>query len=222
MSDPTLTDITKSHLSIEHFKQQWTRYFDNVPLITYTFKQHFAERWLRIHSLPNAKRYPDSESEWQVLLARQNQLLDELIGRNQPLYVVSGYYASTREPSSLSEQLHTSLNFKKWHSLPIIALCDGEPLNQALSEPPISDILYYHARVSAQTWQPSIFEPLLRAIAQDDCRAFFVSFGNYEFAEPVIIAPYDGGVDLIFANRQIRDSYKIKYQAWLSEREDGL
>jgi hypothetical protein len=34
--------------------------------------------------------------------------------------------------------------------------------------------------------------------------------------------PYDGGADIIVASSATRDSYKNKYKAWLSERQDEL
>jgi len=38
----------------------------------------------------------------------------------------------------------------------------------------------------------------------------------------IIIAPYDGGVDLILKDIETRNIYKQKYSDWLSQREDGL
>jgi hypothetical protein len=40
--------------------------------------------------------------------------------------------------------------------------------------------------------------------------------------DDTLIAPYDGGVDLILKDKEIRDQYKSKYRNWLSKRDDGL
>jgi hypothetical protein len=37
-----------------------------------------------------------------------------------------------------------------------------------------------------------------------------------------IIAPYDGGVDIIFGDKHPLSIFKEKYKNWLSKREDGL
>ena len=37
-----------------------------------------------------------------------------------------------------------------------------------------------------------------------------------------IVAPYDGGVDIIVDTENKRDNLKIKYKDWLSKRKDGM
>jgi hypothetical protein len=61
------------------------------------------------------------------------------------------------------------------------------------------------------------FDDLLREIAYDNLRAFFVSI-----EKELMIAPYDGGVDFILKNSETRDLYKRKYNSWLSPRQDGF
>ena len=59
-------------------------------------------------------------------------------------------------------------------------------------------------------------EQFLREIANDNVRAFFISFGK-----KVMVAPYDGGVDFVLKDSLTKENYKNKYKQWLSEREDG-
>ena len=56
-----------------------------------------------------------------------------------------------------------------------------------------------------------------KAVLPSEWRLFFINPEN-----GIIIAPYDGGVDLIFADEKMRHFYKKKYINWLSEREDGF
>ena len=65
-------------------------------------------------------------------------------------------------------------------------------------------------------WQQNKHDKLLRDIAVENVRAFFVSIDKN-----LLIAPYDGGVDFILKDTMTRDIYKLKYKDWLSEREDG-
>ncbi len=58
---------------------------------------------------------------------------------------------------------------------------------------------------------------LLKEIAEYELRAYFISI-----AKECIIAPYDGGMDIILKDTATRDRYKLKYQEWLSLREDGM
>ena len=61
------------------------------------------------------------------------------------------------------------------------------------------------------------FEAILRAVADDEIRVFFLNTSTN-----TIIAPYDGGVDVILKDIETMLFYKEKYKNWLSERADGL
>ena len=53
--------------------------------------------------------------------------------------------------------------------------------------------------------------------ADDEIRMLFVCPSKNR-----IIAPYDGGVDVIMDNKTAKDEMKIMYKHWLSDRNDGL
>jgi hypothetical protein len=58
---------------------------------------------------------------------------------------------------------------------------------------------------------------LVQSIDFSKIRAIFVYPSNKN-----IIAPYDGGVDIIVNNTDLKNIYKKKYANWLSTREDGM
>ncbi len=66
-------------------------------------------------------------------------------------------------------------------------------------------------------WKTNGFNDILKAIADDEKRALFV-----EPVSKIVIAPYDGGVDFIIPDDELREKTKLKFAKWLSEREDGL
>ena len=76
---------------------------------------------------------------------------------------------------------------------------------------------FYKPMISEQIWQPNKFDSILKDIADDQLRAFFISMDKN-----LVIAPYDGGVDFILKDTDTRNIYKRKYHDWLSKREDGL
>ena len=47
-------------------------------------RQVYKDRWVRFHSLPKSKRYPENDSEYKIMLERHNALLNEL----DPGYIV--------------------------------------------------------------------------------------------------------------------------------------
>ncbi|MDJ1503015.1 hypothetical protein QNI22_20265 [Cytophagaceae bacterium BD1B2-1] len=75
----------------------------------------------------------------------------------------------------------------------------------------------YKPALAETVWQSGRHNTLLQAIANDEMRAFFISIERTS-----MVAPYDGGMDFILKDIQTRDSYKLKYKAWLSKRQDGF
>jgi hypothetical protein len=70
----------------------------------------------------------------------------------------------------------------------------------------------YKAAFTQIIWKPGYHDKILREIANDNIRAFFISFDKN-----VIVAPYDGGIDFILKDILIKENYKNKYSQWLSE-----
>jgi hypothetical protein len=194
----------------EDFQNLWTlNYQDTVP-ISYLFKHDYSDRWFRIHSLPESKRYADNENDWEILLSRQNEIITDLLGLETPIVIVTGEYNWGD-----NRQIHVTAEEEIFKPFSFVHL-DNIELNkidpEQYDEPDI-----YRPAFAQTIWKPNYLDKLLREIANDNTRAFFVSFDK-----SIIVAPYDGGVDFILKDNQTRDNYKEKYKQWLSEREDGL
>jgi hypothetical protein len=81
-----------------------------------------------------------------------------------------------------------------------LSLGDGEPS---------FDLFTYET-----TWTPPD-EALLAMCADDQMKAILIG-------PDCVIAPYDGGVDVIFSDAHTAFAFKRKYKAWMSPRHDGL
>jgi len=194
----------------EDFHKLWTlNYPDTVP-ISYLFKQDYSYRWFRIHSLPESKRYADNENEWKILLSRQNELITDLFGLETPILIVTGEY-NWGENSPIhvidEEEILKPFSFIRLENIELNKI-DSEQYD----EPDI-----YRPAFAKTVWKPNYHDNILREIATDNIRAFFVSFDKN-----VIVAPYDGGVDIVLKDNLTKEKFKNKYRQWLSEREDGL
>ena len=66
-------------------------------------------------------------------------------------------------------------------------------------------------------WTEGKYNKLLREIANEESRVMFICP-----SKNCILAPYDGGVDIIAKTELERDRLKVKYSQWLSAREDGM
>ncbi|WP_049064765.1 DUF3885 domain-containing protein, partial [Acinetobacter baumannii] len=59
------------------FINQWKFFYPNKLPISHCFRQYFSQFWFRIHSLPESKRYADTPAEYELLLNRHNQIIDD-------------------------------------------------------------------------------------------------------------------------------------------------
>ncbi len=202
-------------MSISSFQQFWdNRYRKSIPLGHHLREDH-PDRWFRIHSLPESKRYADDEDERKILLYRQNTLITDLLGDGAEFYLVAGRYCYT-DPNviDVAKDYRESDCFKKFdfHESDGINLFEYYP-DHYDKEP---EGYFVPASVAA-TWKPGAFDDLLMKIADDETFAVFLGISRN-----IAICPYDGGVDCIVEDSEQVEYCLLKYQNWLSRREDGL
>jgi hypothetical protein len=197
-------------MTAEVFNLFWAANYPETIPIPHYFRHDYPDRWFRIHSLPQSKRYADNDQEWDILLSRQNQIITDLIGENANFLLVTGEHKHEDYT-----ELHPIAKVDSIVQIPFVLL-DKMDLNK-ISPDEYEPGAFYYPMCSEQTWIPRKFDDLLREIADDKLRVIFISIDN-----ELMIAPYDGGVDFILKNSETRDSYKQKYADWLSERQDGL
>jgi len=191
------------------FDDYWSSSFPGCPPISYLFKWRMPDRWLRVHSLPNSKRYPESDKERGEVLRRQKLLLADVVGIAEECFFVGAAFGD----------------------LPTVAYCGAVPdLGEILTNPA--------RRISHREVEKDDDEPvgiwdvevgkgrldidrlklILLKIADDQLSHFFVV--NPKLNR--IFAPYDGGVDLILEDSEQRDALRTVYSDWCSARSDRL
>ena len=205
-----LAVIVTDLMTAEQFKDFWTSTYPGTILIQHHFRHDFADRWFRIHSLPDSKRYAEDETEWKILLNRHNKIISDLLDTGSDFLLVTGGHTSEGYI-----ELHPIDEVNSIKEIPFTVL---EPIDLHKVNPSEYDSgQLYTPMFSEQNWQPQKFDNLLKDIAEDNLRAFFISV-----QKEIIIAPYDGGVDFILKDTKTRDFYKQKYSDLLSARQDGL
>jgi hypothetical protein len=188
----------------EEFNLFWESNFKETIPLNFIFRTTYPNRWLRIHSLPNSKRYAENENEINLILERQNQVVSDFISENQEIYIVR---SEINVDYNNDYDSHKEFNFQE---VAIINLRD-------LFDDDYDDDDKLSVQVTKKIWQINCFNSLLEDIANDVSLIFFVSINN-----PVIFAPYDGGMDIIYQSETQRNFYKEKYKNYLSQRKDGL
>jgi hypothetical protein len=190
-------------MASKQFEEFWKLRYPKTAPIPYLFKNNYAEEWFRIHSLPEAKRYPDTEQEWNILLTRHNTTITDILGNNVKVLLVTGDYSyNDAADVHITDQEPIFLNFS-FHRLPDIDLheidCNVYDKRQV-----------FRPAFTETIWKPHDHDNIIREIAEDRLRAFFVSSDKEALA-----APYDGGIDFILRDSRTRDLYKEKYVSWL-------
>jgi hypothetical protein len=175
--------------SAAKFAAYWHGLYPQTPPINYLFKHRLHMRWARIHNLPEAKRYATSKAEGDILLHRQNTVIDSLIAKDTPVRVVINSIATDNYLFKAFDLEHAGV--------------------------------YQHDDVSFETfvfdtsWESQTFNPLLIMISEEVMRAFIIG-------PDCLIAPYDGGMDVILKDPHTCWAFKRQFKDWLSPRADGL
>jgi hypothetical protein len=179
---------------------------DGTIPIPHLLKHSLPERWFRIHSLPESKRYADDEAEWATLLHRQNTLACKLFPPDATVYFVACEFI----PDEYQIGDFDSLDYIYLDRLVRIDMHAYSPEDYL---PDTICRIYF-----AQTlWESGKYDLILRDLAEDKLMGFWVSFET-----GVIFAPYDGGVDVIMPTTHARAAMRAYFKDWLSPRADGL
>lgn len=194
----------------EEFNQFWASTYPNTSPIQHYFRHQYADRWFRIHSLPESKRYADTETEWEILLSRHNQIITDLLGNHSKVLLVTGEYNYNSPADKHIVEEEAAFQAYTFTLLDNIDLNSLNPDEHELGE-------VYRPAFTETVWSINQHDALLKELADGQLRAFFVSIEHQ-----LIVAPYDGGIDFILKDSQIKDTYKAKYQDWLSKLASGL
>ena len=192
-------------MTIELFNDFWEEKYPESYPIGYELKWIYQDRWFRIHSLPNSKRYAENDVECETLLRRQNELINDLIGEGEEIFLCYGSYSGDIYNVDYSQYG----NFRKVNTL---NLHEIRP-----EEFDLEDNMFYDIFVGKDKWTSNGFDKILKGIANEDCVMMFICPNK-----KCIVNPYDGGVDIILEHKSLKEQYKSKYKNWLSDREDGL
>jgi len=179
--------------------QAWKKAFPGAAPAGFLCRSAAAERWLRIHSLPDSKRYPDSEGEKAEVLRRYNIAATEVLGdRAACLLFITRFGAS-----------------RAW-TRPTEGPLKGVQLVHVMTEGEGEDEIQIFAKEAI--WQQGSFDTLLSAVAEDQT-------GPILFFNPkrgTAFAPYDGGADLFLETAAAVKGAMQRHQHWLSARPDRL
>ncbi|MDI3408043.1 DUF3885 domain-containing protein [Streptomyces cavernicola] len=177
----------------------WRARRPSGPPVAHAFRGSYADRWVRFHSLPGSKRYPESPGEYATVLARYNTVLDELFAGQDVFVVTTDWSTSPTGPAA-----HPTRR----------ALHPGAALwwTEADDDDPDSGFhTYVHMYADVRRWERGCADGLLRAVAGDELAGVFLTDSGLRR----IHHPYDGGADVVLATPEERDRLRERHRAWL-------
>ena len=182
----------------------WKQFIGVSDPIAHNLKHDYQDRWVRFHALPESKRYPENECEYQVIFSRHNAVLKDLGNLPLLLFVILPEYSESRQPNAPDIELVKLFpKTQHWRTIEAYEDCDD---------------LYLHLHVAQVQFNGCELNDLFRLVADDETGNILIVSTN----NPLIFHPYDGGADVILTNSNERDSLKQKYANWLSEHPDGF
>ncbi len=182
----------------------WKNEFPNFHPQAHALKYDFSDRWVRFHSLPDSKRYSDTQEEYQQILHRHNSILQETCGYRCDIFVSLPEYSENKTPKKPEPEVaqlfpHT----QHWYSI-----------NQNEED---NDIFYWHLHAAKLQYNGHELNNLLRLVADDIVEDVLVICPS----ERILYHPYDGGADVILPSTKQRDNIKAKHPDWLSTHPEG-
>ena len=185
----------------------WQRSFPGCEPIQYEVRHALPDRWVRFHSLPESKRYPDDEDEFATLLARHNTVLASLTHAGETLALLTTGYSETAEPTRSGLLLALDPQALPWRSVAMHEHTDD------FDEP-----TFFHIFASKHCWLPGGFDPIVRLVADDAVANVMIVPLDCRW----LLHPYDGGMDVILDSPATRDALKASFPDWLSDLASGM
>ncbi|MGD1953863.1 MAG: hypothetical protein ACFBZ9_01200 [Sphingomonadales bacterium] len=183
----------------------WKNAFPDISPVGWELRERLPERWVRFHSLPGGKRYPESPKERAIVVERASAVAAAVLGEKGPYYVLAYVYEPDPDlPFSVE-------NTWRYH---------GIPLDQRFTclEDSEADAARIVVFTGATYDLGASFEAAVLGIAEElSPRSIWVSPTT-----GAVYAPYDGGLDITLPQPADIQQLKAKFKKWLSKRSDGL
>ena len=185
--------------SADSWTTQSTKAWPNVRPVAYELREGVPKRWLRFHSLPDSRRYPESEHDFRELLLRHNTVIEELLERHrrpgdESLMVVAPSWSESPRPDVDSRDIPgLGISGTYWMSL---------------TE---DDEIWTHQYVAEVKRRRGCLDGLLRLVATDEASGLIVTTPTLRW----LYHPYDGGADVIVSSVEERQDLMARHPGWL-------
>ncbi|MFL9458957.1 hypothetical protein AB0758_49290 [Tolypothrix bouteillei VB521301_2] len=189
---------------MKEYQQWWQKFYGADPPVAHLLRSKIPDRWLRIHSLPESKRYAQTPDEYEILLSRHNTVATEVLGVQTRCQLFVSQYG---------EHPQSSVDTQDVPQLEDLAFTFFDSLVDPTEPEMIMNIW-----CAPVLWSSGQFDNLIKAVA--DYNAPFILFASLLTGE--VYHPYDGGADLFVSSNKRQSELKQQYTQWLSKSPSGL
>lgn len=177
-----------------------SRWFDQpfcrVFPIAHLMRVEFPKSWLRIHSLPESKRYPENDIERHIVFERYSSFGTELLGENARCMIIRSRLNGFQSREAFIPEI-------EW-----------TPIHQVIED----EAYHWDCFRGYITWNSQALRKLLLAIAEDEEE--HIAFLS-ETTDNVFI-PYDGGADGFSFDSALLQKLSEQFASWRSLHPLGL
>lgn len=183
---------------------KWSKFYQKSPPVGFMLREKYHERWVRVHSLPQSRRYPDGNIDEIEICKRNLDSARDVLGTINVTLYQSIYSDHVHKTISLSNKWSEKLTFK---------FVEYKKISENDEDP------YYLMTFGAKfDWDEEIFQQIILDVAKENISN--ISFFSQETRG--VFSPYDGGADLFYFEAEKKEQARKNFKTWLSTREDGL
>ncbi len=187
-----------------NFPDFWRERIGATPPVGYLLRSAFAERWIRFHALPEAKRYAQTRGERETIIRRAGAIAGQVLGSEAACWLVANEHVEPGAEASLT------LSLDGGHVLDLAFGWREAGAQQEDGE--------WRCYARQCIWRPGAFDLLLARIA--DGREHGLLWVDRDSCN--VFAPYDGGFDVIAGDPADALALADRFGDWRSARPDGL
>lgn len=193
---------------MEDFLARWNDWYPALPPVSYVLRRERAGSWLRLHSLPGGKRYPEHWAERNEVLTRYRRAAEVVLGEGSrcALLTLHTTDALTLAPGAFDAEAADVPSLAGRGLKRVRRLTDAPALQEHYEG---AQVWLYGAEV---TWGRAGWEPVLEACAEGQLgMLMWVALDTGR-----AFAPYDGGADLFFPRPRERTAARLELGPWLA------
>lgn len=183
------------------FEASWRGTFGDLPPLGWVLRERLPECWTRFHALPGSKRYADTPGERAVIIRRANALAVECFGDRRDVWVIAALHGDRPAGSAaLVDRLRMASS---------ITWSDPSEL--------FEDQVQWEFFAAGLKWSKGTLDWMFGDISEDRASALMFS---QELQ--TVLAPYDGGFDIVCPQVEKLRDLETRYKDWMSDRADKL